>query len=185
MGNIRGLKNRPCPNCRALAPHRTIYARATVEGTRKWLPLFWACIKCHSLNHVVVQVYSLTHPPSNLLSASVGVLIRALERGPLDCNQLLANLRRNKTPGTSHVFKSEVSMAVEYLKASGVVTESPRDATDRAFEALRGKRLGPCPRDAQRALVSLYAQRKSPSYGTRFIPAGVFCLGCGYHHIDW
>ena len=185
MGSVRGLKNRICPKCGALTPHRTLYARTTTEGKRKWAGLFWACTKCHSLNHIILQVYSLTHQPSNLLPASVGVLIRALGSGPLDHNQLLANLRRNKTPGTSRVFKSEVSMAVEYLKASGIVTQGAIDATDRAFEVLRGKRLGPCPKDAQRNLVPLYAQKKSPTYGTRFVPAGVFCLGCGYHRLDW
>jgi hypothetical protein len=185
MDSPLGLKNRLCPSCRAMAPHRTVYTRATVGGKRKWLPVFWACTKCQSLNHVVVQAYSLTRPRPSLPSASDGAVVRALERGPLDNNQLLVDLRRIKTPGTSHVFKSEVTTAIEYLKANGVVEEAPRDATERAFESLRGRRLGSCPRDAQRTLVSLYVQKQSPIHGARFIASGVFCLSCAYQHLAW
>jgi hypothetical protein len=185
MNSPLGLKNRLCSSCCALAPHRTVYARATVGGKRRWLTVFWACTKCKSLNHVIVRAYSLARPRPGLPSASQGAVVRALERGTLDLNQLLADLRRNKTPGTSHVFKSEVTTAVGYLKANGVVAEAPRDATERAFESMRGRRHGSCPKDAQRTLVSLYVQKQSPIHGARFVPAGVFCLSCGYQHLAW
>lgn len=185
MDSLLGLKNRLCPNCRARTPHRTIYARATAEGKRKWLQLFWACTKCQSLNHVVVQAYSLTRPPSAHPSLSSGMLIRALESGPLDRNQLLADLRRNKNQGTSHVFQSEVAVALEDLRASGVVADAPRDVTAKALELLRGRRFGSCPRDAQRTLVPLYVRKRSAYAGPRFVLAGAYCLGCGYRRLTW
>jgi hypothetical protein len=113
------------------------------------------------------------------------MIVGSLERGPMDHNKLLADLRRNKTPGDSRVFKSEVTTAVEYLKATGVVAEAPRDATERALESMRGRRLGSCPRDAQRTLVSLYVQKQLPNNRARFVPAGAFCLACGYHNLQW
>jgi hypothetical protein len=76
-------------------------------------------------------------------------------------------------------------MALEYLKANGVVAEAPSDATERVCESLRGRRLGSCPRDEQRTLVSLYVQKQSPTHGARFVPSGVFCLGCGYQRLAW
>ena len=185
MDSLLGLKNRLCPSCRTRTPHRTIYARATVEGKRKWLQLFWVCTKCQSLNHVVVPAYSLTRPPPALSSLSNGMLLRALERGPLDRNQLLADLRRNKNRGTSHVFQSEVMMAIEDLRTSGVVAEAPRDVTEKAFGFMRGRRFGSCPRDAQRTLDPLYVRKRSANDGLRFVSAGVYCLGCGYQRLTW
>jgi hypothetical protein len=76
-------------------------------------------------------------------------------------------------------------MALEYLKANGVVAEAPKDATERAFESLRGRRLGSCPRDEQRTLVLLYVQKQSPIRGARFVASGGFCLGCGYQRLAW
>ncbi|MDG6919665.1 MAG: hypothetical protein JRN62_09580, partial [Nitrososphaerota archaeon] len=87
-------------------------------------------------------------------------------------------------PETSHVFKSEVKMALEYLKANGTVAEALRDATEMAFEALRGRRLGSCPKDAQRTLVTLYVQKRAQDHGHRFFPAGAFCLSCEYCRLD-
>ena len=185
MDRPLGLKNRLCISCHTMAPQRTVYGRATVEGKRRWFLLFWACTKCQSLNHIVVRVYSLTRPSSPLPAVSHGPLVRALERGPLDRNQLLAELRQSKALGTSHVFKSEVTVALEDLSSSGVVAEASLDATKRAFESLRGMRLGSCPRDAQRTLVSLYVRKKTPNDGARFVPAGAYCLGCGYHRLSW
>ena len=185
MGRPLGLKNRLCPSCRTMATHRTVYARATVEGKRKWFPLFWACMECESLNHLVIQAYSLVRPPSAIHAASNGPLVKALEQGPLDRNQLLAMLRRSKALGPGHVFKSEVTVALEDLTTRGVVAEAPRDVTARVFESLTGRRLASCPRDAQRTLVRLHIRKKSPDDGARFVPAGVYCLGCGYHRFSW
>ena len=185
MDSLLGLKNRLCPSCRTRTPHRTVYARATVEGKRKWLQLFWVCTKCQSLSHVVVPAYSLTRPPPALPSLSHGVLVRALERGPLDRNQLLADMRRNKSQGVGHVFQSEVTMALEDLRTGGIVAEAPMDATEEALEFLRGRRLGSCPRDAQRTLVPLYVRKRSANDGLRFVSAGVYCLGCGYQRLTW
>ena len=185
MDSLLGLKNRLCPSCRARTPHRTIYARATVEGKRKWLQLFWVCTKCQSLNHVVVPAYSLTRPPPALSSLSNGMLLRALDRGPLDRNQLLADLRRNRNQGVSHVFQSEVTVALEDLRISGVVAEVPRDVTEKVLGFLRGRRFGSCPRDAQRTLISLYIRKRAPINGAKFVPAGAYCLGCGYSRFAW
>ena len=78
MGNIRGLKNRLCPRCNALTPHRTLYARVTAEGKRRWAGLFWACEKCHSLNHVILPVYSLGRLSSPLAAPLAVEVVKAL-----------------------------------------------------------------------------------------------------------
>ena len=184
MPKLLGLKSRYCPCCHVMTHHRTFYAQVTLDGRRRWIPLLWACTRCQTPSHVVVQEYSLALPSSALPSASRGAIVRALGKGPLAFNQLLADLRRNRTPETSHVFKFEVKTALEYLKANGTVAEALRDATETAFESLRGRRLGSCPKDAQRTLVSLYIQKKAPDHGHRFVPAGVFCLSCEYRRLD-
>lgn len=185
MGNVRGLKNRLCPECRTLTPHRTIYARATVEGTRKWLPLFWACTRCHSLNHVIVLAYHLGRASVTLPSPLAVTVIRALEQAPLDFNELVGNLRRRQPPLPGHVFKAGVALSLEFLRDRGVVIEMLSDCTEKALVALRSRRQGFCPIESRTTLVSLYAQKKSPTHGASFVPAGVFCLGCGYQRLDW
>jgi hypothetical protein len=182
MGNVRGLKNRPCPICGALTPHRTLYARATVGGKRKWMCLFWACEKCHSLNHVSVPAYDLGRASVTLPSPLAVAIVRTLEQGPLDFNELVAGLRRTQPPLPGHVFKTAVALTLEFLKGRGIVVEKPKDCTEDALETLRQKLFGVCPLESKRTLASLYAQKQGGATShPRFVSAGVYCTSCGYH----
>ena len=189
MGNVRGLRTRLCPKCTEVTPHRTLYARTTTDGKRKWLQLFWACTRCGSLNHIVLPTYRLERASSPLPSALPVAVVSALEEGPLDIDELVMALRQKRVPGVGHVFNSEVALAIEFLKGRGVVSEESRDYTARVLEYLRAqsaasKHLGVCPMESKRALVSLYAQKQKDANGMRLIPVGVFCLVCQYHRID-
>ena len=185
MGNLRGLKSRLCPKCSALTPQRTLYARTTVEEKRKWIGLFWACEKCHSLNHVIVTAYNLECASATLPSPLAVAVVRALEQAPLDFNELVANLRRNRPPLPGHVFKTGVALTLGFLRDRGVVVERPKDSTEKALGTLRSRRLGVCPLESRRTLVSLYAQKQDGATdGSRLVPAGVFCLSCGHNQVD-
>jgi hypothetical protein len=182
MGSIRGFKNRPCPICNSLTPHRTLYARVTAEGKRRWTGLFWACEKCHSLNHVIIPSYILGSASVALPSPLAVAIVKALEQGPLDFNELVADLRRTQPPLPGHVFKTAVDLTLEFLSNRGVVAEALKDRTEKALEALRPRRLGVCPVESKRTLVSLYIQKQGGATSQpRFLSAGVYCTSCGYH----
>ena len=182
MGDVRGLKNRLCPRCNALTPHRTLYARTTAEGKRKWMGLFWACEKCHCLNHVVLPVYSLGRLSSPLATPLAVAVVKALEEGPLDFNELVARLRREHPTQTRHIFETAITTILEFLRGRGIVTETQGDRTENILGALRLRRLGVCPVESKRTLVSLYAQRQSGAASQpRFVSAGAYCTSCGYH----
>jgi hypothetical protein len=185
MGNLRGLKGRLCSRCGTLTPHRTLYARVTVEGKRKWAGLFWACAKCHSLNHVIIPAYSLGRASVMLPSPLAVAIVTTLEQGPLDFNELVADLRRKHPPLPGHIFKTGVTLTLEFLRDHGVVVEKSRDCTEKGLGALRSRRLGVCPMESKMTLVSLYAQKQSESTSRpEFVRAGAFCLSCGYHQVD-
>ncbi len=195
MGNVRGLRTRLCPKCKEITPHRTLYAKTEAGGRSRWFQLFWACKKCGSLNHIVLPTYRLERASHQLPSALAMAVVIALERGPLDLDELIMNLRKRQIPGVSHVFNSEVAMALEYLKGRGVVEEASGDRTERVLDALKTRstvsnRLGPCPTELNQgvirmALVSLHAQRRATAgHGMRLSPVGVLCLHCQYHRID-
>ena len=190
MSNVRGLRTRLCLKCTEVTPHRTLYVRTTVDGKRRWSQLFWACTRCGSLNQVVLPAYRLERASSSLPSALPLAVVNALEEGPLDFDELTARLRRKSVPGVSHIFNSEVALAIEFLKSRGVVAEENRDSTEKALLHLRvqsaeSKHLGICPVESKRALVSLYAQKqKGVARGMRLVPAGVYCLSCQYHRVD-
>ncbi len=190
MGNIRGLRTRLCPKCQEATPHRTLYVRATSDGKRRWFQLFWACTKCGSLNRIVLPAYRLERASSPLPSALAVAVVKALEEGPLDFDELVTSLRRRRPANIRHIFNSEVALAVEFLKGRGVVAEESMDRTEKLLAVLRGRseassHLGTCPAEAKRALISLYAQRQEgAARETRLVPVGVFCLRCPYHRID-
>jgi hypothetical protein len=182
MGNARGLKSRLCPRCSALTPHRTLYARVTAEGKRRWTELFWACERCRSLNHVILPSYSLGSASVATPSLLAVAVVKTLEQGPLDFNELVADLRRKQPPLPGHVFKAGVALTLEFLRRRGVVVERPRDCTEKALEALRPRRLGVCPVESRNNLVSFYIQRQGGATNRpRFVFAGVYCTRCGYH----
>ena len=194
MGNVRGLRTRPCPNCKEITPHRTIYARAATNDRRRWLQVFWACTKCGSLNHIVLPVYTLERASLPLPSALAAAVVNALNREPLDIDELITSLRQKHDAEVSHVFNSEVGLVLEFLKGRGVVVEEAKDCTEKVLESMRvqtaqSKHLGICPAELspglpRRSLISLYAQKQSRvTRGMRLVPAGAFCLRCQYHRI--
>jgi hypothetical protein len=182
MGNVRGLKKRLCPRCSTLTPHRTLYVRVTADGKRKWTGLFWACEKCHSLNHVILPSYIFGSASVTLPSPLAVAIVRTLEQGPLDFNELVTGLRRKQPPLPGHVFKTAVALTLEFLRGHGAVVEGPKDCTKEALEALKPRRLGVCPVESKRTLVSLYAQKQGGATGQpSFVSAGAYCTSCGYH----
>ncbi len=190
MGNVRGLRTRLCPKCDEITPHRTLYARATSNGKRRWIQLFWACTKCASLNHIVLPAYRLERPSTPLPSALAAAVVNALKDRPLDFDELITCLRRKRPTEIRHIFNSEVALAVEFLKGRGGVAEESRDCTRMVLDSLGGQaaesnHLGTCPVEARRTLISLYAQKQEgTAHGMRLVPAGVFCLRCKYQRID-
>ncbi|MDG6982308.1 MAG: hypothetical protein JRM74_02520 [Nitrososphaerota archaeon] len=109
-------------------------------------------------------------------------IVRALEQGPLDFNELVADLRRTQPPLPGHVFKTAVALTLEFLKGHGVVVERPKDCTEEALEALRPRWFGICPVELKRTLVSLYAQKQGGAASQpRFVSVGAYCTSCGYH----
>jgi len=203
MGNLWGLRTRLCPTCKEVTPHRTLYAKTECGGRTRWLPMFWACTKCNSLNHVTFPRYRLESASSKLPSTLTIAVVRALQETTLDFQELVANLRRREIEGVSHVFDSEVAMALEYLKGRGVVREEAGDRTAQTLGALRKQRaesrqLRPCPAEmaqgvARKGLISLYCQRwisitrggqGRTSRERRLVPAGALCIHCGYAEVD-
>jgi hypothetical protein len=189
MGSIRGLRTRLCLKCTEVTPHRTLYARTSEDGKRKWVQLFWACTKCGSLNHVVLPRYTLARA-GFVVSALATAVVDALEKGPKDLNELVASLRRSRTAKERHVLAADLRLAIELLRARGMVAEVGRDRTGEALEALRAgsagsKHLGVCPAESKKTLVSLYAQKQErTSHRMRFVSAGVFCPHCEYSEVD-
>ena len=184
MGTVRGLKNRLCPGCGTLTPHRTLYAKTESGGKTKWLQLFWACEACGALNHVTIPLYRLRRMSSPLPSDLAVVLVNALLNQPRDLEELSERMRRGGVDGVPHLFKSDLLMTLEYLKARGIVTEEVVDRTGMVLEDLRATmggsvHLGTCPKDGMARLVSLYAKRNQ-----KLTPVGVFCVSCGYHKIE-
>jgi len=195
MGSVRGLRTRLCPKCSEITPHRTLYVRSTSNGKRRWFQLFWACMKCGSLNHIVLPAYRLERATLPLPSSLAVAIVNALEAGSLDSNELITTLRRLRSPEIRHIFNSEVALAVEFLKGRGIVAEEDRDCTERILDRLRAqsarsKHMGTCPTEASqnvpvRSLVSLYLQRRSgPARAVRFVPVGALCVRCHYHRTD-
>ena len=183
MGTVRGLKNRLCPGCARLTPHRTLYAKTESGGKTKWLQLFWACEACGALNHVTIPLYRLRRMSSPLPSDLALVIVNALLTQPRDFEELSERMRRGGMDGVPHLFKSDLLMTLEYLKARGIVTEEVVDRTGMVLGNLRATmggsvHLGTCPEDNMAKLVSLYAKRNQ-----KLIPVGVFCVSCGYRKI--
>jgi len=198
MGNLRGLRTRLCPTCKEVTPHRTLYAKTESGGRTKWLPMFWTCTKCNSLNHVTFPRYRLESASTRLPSTLTIAVVRALQEGSLDFGELVASLRRMEIQGFRHVFDSDVVMALEYLKGRGVVREEAGDRTAQTLGVLRkqlaeSRQLRPCPAEmaqgvASKSLISLYCQRwisitrggQGPtSRERRLVPAGELCIHCG------
>jgi hypothetical protein len=184
MGTVRGLKNRLCPRCRALTPHRTLYAKTESGGKAKWLQLFWACEACNSLNHVILSSYGTASPSPPLPSSLAEAVVGALRVHQLDFEELLEGLRREGVKGVPHLFNTDLVMVLEFLKRRGIVAEEVVDRTERTLETLksaagRSVHLGACPADRSSRLVSLYSKKLQ-----KLVPVGVFCVSCGYHKIE-
>src|SRR3989442_7222916 len=195
MGSVRGLRTRLCAKCGELTSHRTLYVKTDTGGRSKWFQLFWACTKCGSLNHILLPIYRLERVSSHLSSVLAIAAVNALEKGPLDLDELIMNLRKRQIPGVHHIFNSEVGMALEFLKSRGVVEEASGDRTEKVLDALRARstesrRLGSSPAElgqsiGGKTLVALYAQRSTTTArGMRLVPVGVLCLHCLYHRIN-
>jgi len=192
---------RLCPTCRMVVAHRTLYARTESEGRTRWLRLFWACTECRRLNHVIVPAYMLQRVPGELPTPLATAVAAALRERPLDFDELVMTLRRG-CPGVRHVFNSDVGMVLEYFAGRGIVAGEMEDVTERSLAELRAKtsdskHLGQCPAETNpgfngKSLISVYSQRRIEatdgrpvaSQQSRFTPAGVLCLRCGYHRID-
>jgi hypothetical protein len=195
MGAVRGLRTRLCPGCMELTPHRTLYVRATIDGKRRWLQLFWACTRCKSLNHIILPSYRLERADSPLPSALAVGIVNTLEGGALVSDELLMKLKKRSMPGVPHIFNSDISTALEFLKGRSVVAQESRDTTERLLERLRAQsvglgRLAVChaefdSKGPTRSVVTLYSQRQLPAaQGVRLVSSGVFCLNCRYQRID-
>ena len=195
MGNIRGLRSRLCARCMELTPHRTLYVRATTDGKRRWLQLFWICTRCRSLNHIILPTYRLERAGSPLPSTLAIGTVNALKEGVLDGDELLTRLRKGPMPGISRIFSSEVSIVLEFLKGRGVVTEGSRDSTERLLGRLRARSMGlrklaVCHAELHskgptRSVATIYAQKQlQDRRGVGLVPAGAFCLNCGYQKVD-
>jgi hypothetical protein len=167
-----------------------------VDGRLKWLQIFWACTRCNSPNHILLPAYRLESAAVPLPSSLTIGIVNTLCGGPLDLDELIMTLRKDRPRGVSHIFNSEVLLALEFLKGQGVVKEEPSDRTARVLELLRTRsggtgRLGVCPRKSfhhnagSRSLVSLYAQRsKEFTNSTKLESVGVLCRSCLYVRLD-
>jgi hypothetical protein len=175
--------------------HRTLYVKTETGSRSTWHTIFWGCIECRSLNHVIMPRYRLESAPTEYPSELVTSIAECLKAGPLDASELLAELRRRRNQKVRHVFSSDVVMAVQYLKVQRVVTEEIIDRTEQTMVVLKArpwksKHLGPCPDEpeegiATKGLVSLYSQRLVPGRRRMQLrPAGVLCLHCGYRRVD-
>ncbi|HEV2137784.1 MAG TPA: hypothetical protein VGR53_03000 [Nitrososphaerales archaeon] len=193
MRNVRGLRTRLCPKCNLLSRHRTIYTRTESGGRTRWLRLFWACMLCHSLNHIIIPTYKLKRASLPLPTPLALGVVKALADEQLDFDELVANLRRRRAHGAGHIFSSEVAMTLDYLKGHDVVAEEFQDRTERTFDSLRAlstESRRACPAEeslgvTRRSLASLYAQRRTGTgAGVRLVPIGAFCLHCHYHRIS-
>jgi hypothetical protein len=194
--NIRGLRTRLCTECREITPQRTLYVKTRTEGRLKWLQIFWACAKCNSPNHIILPAYRVESAAAPLPSSLTIGIVNTLCAGPLDIDELIMTLRKDRPRGVSHIFNSEVLLALEFLKGHGVVKEESSDRTARVLELIRAKprRTGRgdiCPRNSfhhdarSRSLVSLYAQKSNEaSNATRLVSVGVLCRDCLYVRLD-
>lgn len=196
MGNTRGLRTRLCPNCREITPQRTLYVKTRMDGRLKWLQIFWACTKCNSPNRIILPAYRLESPTVTLPSSLAIGIVNTLCAGPLDLDELIMALRKDRPRAVSHIFNSEVLLVLEFLKGHGFVKEEPSDRTARVLKLLRAKpggrsRLGVCSRKSfhhgagPKPLASLYVQKsKEATNSTNFESVGVFCRDCLYVRLD-
>lgn len=201
MPNL-GLWTRRCPKCQLLEAHRTLYVKTESHDKSKWHRIFWACVKCGSLNHVTLPVYRLEYVPFEPPSPPVACAVETLKQGPKNLDELVQTMKGN-CPGVRHVFAAEVRHALEYLKRRGIVSELSNDLTERVLTELRTRQatsnhLRLCPAEAEKgvetkALLSVYAQHRlkvgnadepTRTGQLRLMPVGVFCISCGYHRID-
>jgi hypothetical protein len=199
---FRGLTTRFCPTCSEAEAHRTLYVKTESHHKSTWLRIFWACTSCDKLNHVIQPIYRLQSVLTDSPSLLVGCVPDALKEKPLDLDGLVQNLRNNRA-NDFQILSSEVALALEYLKARGSVKEEKIDVTERTLAALRARsawssHLNPCPAEAKRGvvsrgLVSLYAQHRlqvemwgerARTGKLRLSPVGVYCVRCGFHHVD-
>jgi hypothetical protein len=202
MPGFRGLHARLCPSCKEIAAHKTLYVKTESRGKSKWIRIFWVCMACNSLNHVILPTYSLESVPPELPSSLVTCAVEALKQGPKTIDELVQELR-GTCPGVGHIFTSEVRLAMEYLKGRGTVTEEAKDLTELTVAELRSRpassnHLRRCPAEAGRGvvtkgLVAVYAQHRlnagsgdeaSRTGKLRFTPIGALCVSCGYHRVD-
>ena len=193
MENARGLRTRLCPGCKEITPHRTLYVKAGWGGRQRWLQVFWACEKCGSLNHIILPSYRLQTVSRPLPSALATGVVKALEEGPLDLDELIMRLRKMQMPGVRHVFNSDVAMVLEFLKGRGVIAEEVRDRSAIVLGVLRDRatestRAGSCPAEhnesKREAMVTVYAQKWNAVQGNRLVRVGLLCLNCQYHEIQ-
>ena len=174
--------------------------RTTVDGKIKWFRMFWACTGCSSLNHVVVPKYTIVFAPATLPSAFVASIVDALRGGPSDFDELILRLRKH-CAGVRHVFNPDVTLAMEYLKSHGIVTEQTEDVTEKNLADIRARtagstHLGLCPVEGGsetkvRSLITMYSQRwpqtdaqGNPASHREYSAYGVLCLSCLYHRLD-
>jgi hypothetical protein len=201
MPNL-GLSTRLCPKCQLREAHRTLYVKTESHDRSRWHRIFWACMKCGSLNHVTLPVYKLEYVPFEPPSPLVACAVEALKQGPKNLDELVQTMKGNG-PGIRHVFTTDVRIALEYLKRRGIVSELPNDLTERVLTELRTRQatsnhLRLCPAEAEKGveakgLVSVYAQhrlkvkdREVPARTgqLKLTPVGFVCISCGYHRID-
>jgi hypothetical protein len=201
MTKPRGLTTRLCSACGKMAAHKTLYVKTETGGRSKWLRVFWVCLNCKALNHVVISRYRLETKPPSSPTRLVENITSALESGPLGLDDLIQTLRiRNKDVG--HTSNLDFRMAMQYLTTNGIVNENKDDLTERAISRISAKsrksnHLRLCPDEANkgitvRSVVSLYTQyhqgekveQGSRPYQRWFAPAGHFCVQCGYNQIE-
>jgi len=202
MPKFRGLTTRLCPSCGRAEAHRTLYVKTESHYKSTWLRIFWACTTCNQLNHVIQPIYRLQFALMDSPSLLVSCVTDALNEKPLDLDELVQNLREHYA-NDFEILSSEVALALEYLKARGAVKEEGVDRTERTLATLRARsawssHLSPCPAEAKRGivsrgLVSLYAQHRlqvemlgerTRMGQLRLAPVGVYCIQCGFHHVD-
>lgn len=195
MRNVRGHRTRACPKCGGKTPHRTLYVKTRSGGKPRWFQLFWACDVCGSLNHIVLPLYRLQRVPPPVPSELAAAVVKALEGGPLDLDELRTRLKNARTASLRHVFDSDLAMVLEFLEGRGMIAEEQRDRTAMVLEIVRDNstewaRPESCrpehDDDSQRrGMVTLYAQKWSAStQGNRLLPVGVLCPNCQYQRIE-
>lgn len=192
MGNVRGHRTRACPKCGAKTPHRTLYVKTGSGGKPTWFQLFWACDVCGSLNRIVLPLYRLQQVPPPLPSELAAGVVKALEGGSLDLDELRTRLKNARTARLRHVFDSDLAMVLEFLEGRGIIAKEHRDRTAMVLGIMRDSAARPdsCPAEHEddserRGMVTLYAQKWSASAeGNRLVPVGVLCPNCLCHRVD-